>query len=82
MDVIHIIRHNEFVVNILEGSISKEKGMGKPRLQHLKRVARNTEADSYTTMERTACNKHRSKDAKQSKDLWGLCGTTSCQHIK
>jgi hypothetical protein len=28
----HIIRHNEFVVNILEGAISGEKAMGKPQL--------------------------------------------------
>jgi hypothetical protein len=26
----HIIRHNEFVVNILEGAISGKKAMGRP----------------------------------------------------
>jgi hypothetical protein len=29
----HIIRHNEFVVNILEGAISGKKAVGRPRLQ-------------------------------------------------
>jgi hypothetical protein len=29
----HIIRHNEFVVNILEGAISRKKAMGRPQLQ-------------------------------------------------
>ena len=30
----HIIRHNEFVVNILEGAIfGKKKTVGRPRLQ-------------------------------------------------
>jgi hypothetical protein len=29
----HIIRHNEFVANILEGAISGIKAMGRPRLQ-------------------------------------------------
>jgi hypothetical protein len=32
----HIIRHNEFVVNILEGAISGKEEMGRPRIQHLK----------------------------------------------
>jgi hypothetical protein len=26
----HIIRHNEFVVNILEGAISRKKALGRP----------------------------------------------------
>jgi hypothetical protein len=61
----HIIRHNEFVVNILEGAISGEKAMGRPRLQYLKQVTRNIGADSYTTMKRIACNKSRWKAANQ-----------------
>jgi hypothetical protein len=37
----HIIRHKEFVVNILEGAISqKKKAVGRPRLQYLKQVTR------------------------------------------
>jgi len=64
----HIIRYNEFVVNILEGAISGKKTMGRPRLQYLKQVARNIGADSYTTVKRIACNKSRSKAANQSKD--------------
>jgi hypothetical protein len=43
----HTIRHNEFVVNILEGAISGQKAMGRPRLQYLKQVARNIGANSY-----------------------------------
>jgi hypothetical protein len=61
----HIIRHNEFVVNILEGAISGKKAMGRPRLQYLKQVTRNIGADSYTAMERIACNKSRWKAANQ-----------------
>jgi len=55
----HIIRHNEFVVNILEGAISSRKAVGRPRLQYLQQVARNTGADSYTAMKRMACNNSR-----------------------
>jgi hypothetical protein len=66
---VHIIRYNEFVVNILEGAISGKKAMGRPRLQYLKQVARNIGADSYPTMERIACNKSRWKAANQSEDL-------------
>jgi hypothetical protein len=64
----HIIRHNEFVVNILEGAISGKKAVGRSRLQYLKQVARNTAANSYTAMERTACNNSRWKAANQSKN--------------
>jgi hypothetical protein len=45
-----IIRHNEFVVNILEGAISGKKTVGRPRLQYLKQIARNRGADSYTAI--------------------------------
>jgi hypothetical protein len=48
--------HNEFVVNFLKGAISGKKAVGRPRQQYLKQVVRNTEADSYTAMERMACN--------------------------
>jgi hypothetical protein len=60
----HTIRHNQFVVNILEGTISGKKGHGKT----LKQVARNTAHDSYTTMKRMACNKSKWKADNQSED--------------
>ena len=64
----HTIRHNEFVVNILEGAISGKKAVGSPRLQYLKQVARNTGADSYTySKEKMTCNNSRWKAANQSK---------------
>jgi hypothetical protein len=49
----------------LEGAISGKKAMGRPRLQYLKQVTRNTGAGSYTAMERIACNKSRWKAANQ-----------------
>jgi hypothetical protein len=64
----HIIRYNEFVVNILEGAISGKTAVGRPRLQYSKQVAINTAADRYTAMERKACNSSRWKAANQSKD--------------
>jgi len=36
-----------FVVNILEGAICGKKAVGRPRLQYIKQVTRNTEAESY-----------------------------------
>jgi hypothetical protein len=42
--------------------------MGRPRLQYLKQVARNTAADSYTTVKRMACNNSRWEAANQSED--------------
>jgi len=64
----HTIRHNEFVVNILEGTIFGKKAMGRCRLQYLKQVARNTGAASYTVMKRMTCSNSRWKAANQSKD--------------
>ena len=49
----HTVRDNEFVVNIFEGAISGKKAVGKPQLQYLKKVARNTGADSYTAMKKS-----------------------------
>ena len=65
----HIIRHNAFVVNVIAGAISGKKTIGRPRLQNLKQVARNTGADSYTAMKRIAFNNSRWKAANQSNDL-------------
>ena len=62
------IRHNEFAVNILEGTMFGKKKVGRPRLQYLKQVARNTAADRHITMERVARNSSRWKAANQSKD--------------
>jgi len=64
----HTVRGNEFVVNVLEGAIFGKKAVGRPGLQYLKQVARNTAADSYTAMERVACNSCRWKAANQSED--------------
>ena len=63
----HTIRHNEFVVNVLEGAIFGKKAVGRPRLQHLKQVARSTGAESYTAMKRMACNSCKWKAANRSK---------------
>ena len=64
----HTIRHNEFVVNILDGAISGKKVVGRPRLQYIKQVVRNTGADSFTKMKRMACNNSKWKAANQSQD--------------
>jgi len=64
----HSVRRNESVVNILQGAIIGKKTVGRPGLQYLKQVVRNTAADSYRAMERMACNNSRGKAANQSKD--------------
>ena len=65
----HTVRHNEFVVKILEEAIFGKKTAGRPRLQYLKQDARISGADSYRAMKRMACNKSRWKAANQLKDL-------------
>ena len=64
----HTIGHNEFVVNTLEGAIFEKKRLwGRPRLQYVKEVARNTAADSYTAMKRMACSSYSWKAANRSR---------------
>ena len=75
-----IIRHNEIVVNIVEGAISGKKTVGRPRLQYLKQVARNTGADSCTAKKRIVCKKSRWKAANQSKD-WGIRRSIFYTHV-
>jgi hypothetical protein len=64
----HILRHDEFIANILEGETLEKKALGRPRQQYLKQVTRYTGADSYTAMKRVACNKSGWKGASHSKD--------------
>ena len=64
----HTVRHNQFVVNSLEKAVFGKKAVGRPGLQYLKQVARNTAADSYRAMERVACDSCRWKAANRSKD--------------
>jgi len=56
------------VVNVVEGAIFGKKAVGRPGLQYLKQVDRNTAADSYRAMERMACNRSRWVVANRSKD--------------
>jgi len=42
--------------------------MGRPELQYLKQVTRNTAGDSYTAVNRTAYNNSRWKAASRSED--------------
>jgi hypothetical protein len=44
----HKIRHNEFVVNILEEAISRKKAVGRPRLQYLKSKSPETQELTVT----------------------------------
>ena len=64
----HTVSHNKFLVNILKGAISRKKAVGRPGLQYLKQVARNTGADNYTEMKRMAFDNSRWKAANQSQD--------------
>jgi len=64
----HTIRHNEFASNILEGAIFEKKAVGRPWLQYLNQVARNSGVDGYTAMERVACNNSKWIAANRSKD--------------
>jgi len=53
---------------VFEVAMFEKNAVGRPGLQYLKQVARNTGADSYTAVESMACNSSRWKAANQSKD--------------
>jgi len=63
----HTVRHNEFVVNILEGAIFGEKGQWEYLNCNTYSKWTETAADSCTTMARMACNICRRKAANRSK---------------
>jgi len=64
----HTVRHNEFVVNILEGTIVGEKGHWEDLDCNTYRKWTETAADSCTAMARMTCNSCRWKAANRSKD--------------
>jgi hypothetical protein len=59
------------VVNFPVRTISRKKTVGRPRLQYLKQVTRNTAADSYTAVKRMTCNNSRWKAPNWSK-VWRI----------
>ena len=67
----HIIKRNEFAVNVLEGAISGKKAVGRPGLQCLKQASRQRHSSwqLYSNGKRVACNSCRWKAANQSKSL-------------
>jgi hypothetical protein len=66
--MLHIIKYNELIVNILQGATSAKLAVGRPRLKYIKKVTRNTGADSYRAVKKMTCNNSRWKVAIQSKD--------------
>ena len=64
----HTVRHNEFVVNVLEGAIFGKQGSGKTSTTILKANRQKHRSWSYSAMKRMACNNSRWKAANRSKE--------------
>lgn len=50
----HVIRHNTFFVNILEGKVLGKKGRGRPRTKYLEDIKKRIGCDNYMELKRTA----------------------------
>jgi len=53
----------------LKEQYPEKKAVGRPQLQNLKQVARNTEADSYTAMERNGLQQFQMESCQPIKRM-------------
>jgi hypothetical protein len=54
----HLLRHNGFVTNIMEGRLLGKKSRGRPRLSYIKNLMKELLCNSYAEMKRLAQDIH------------------------
>ena len=50
----HVLRHNTFIINILEGKVLGKKGRGRPRKKYLEDIEKRMGCVNYSELKRTA----------------------------
>jgi hypothetical protein len=53
-----LLRHNDFVTNIMEGRVLGKEGRGRPRLSYIKTLMKELFCNSYVEMKRLAQDRH------------------------
>ena len=54
----HLLRHNGFVTNIMEGRVLGKESRGRPRLSYIKNLMKELFCNSYAEMKRLAQDRH------------------------
>jgi hypothetical protein len=54
----HLLRHNSFVTNIMEGRVLGKKNRGRPRLSYIKNLMKELFCNSYAEMKSLAQDTH------------------------
>jgi hypothetical protein len=54
----HLLRHNGFVTNIMEGRVLGKESRGRPRLSYIKTLMKELFCNSYAEMKRLAQDRH------------------------
>jgi hypothetical protein len=54
----HLLRHNGFVTNIMEGRALGKKSRGRPRLSYIKNLMKELFCNSYAEMKRLTQDRH------------------------
>lgn len=55
----HILRHNEYMTNILEGTLEGSSTRGRPRQQYMEDVTKECKQRNYKDMKRVASNRQK-----------------------
>uniref|UniRef100_A0A8D9ENE8 Endonuclease-reverse transcriptase n=2 Tax=Cacopsylla melanoneura TaxID=428564 RepID=A0A8D9ENE8_9HEMI len=66
----HIYRHNNFVVNIIEGQREGQQGRGRPRMSYIKQIMEHAKVSRYSELKRVMNDRDvwRTRTANQSSD--------------
>jgi hypothetical protein len=54
----HLMRHNGFVTNIMDGRVLGKESRGRPRLSYIKNLMKELFCNSYAQMKRLAQDRH------------------------
>lgn len=46
----HLLKHNSFMTNIIEGRINKHKGSRRPKIAFIKNIIKPVDFNKYVTM--------------------------------